>query len=306
MGLYLLVGGLILLCLPGMTRRLGSRLAPAEWARMCGLALLVGAVTLEVAALVYAAPIVLHTVGPPGLTEVCEQLLSPLAPGGPVVGWLALIVGIAMPTRVVVAAVRSRRGARQVWIEPCVGRHATHGRLELVELPTDRLVALSVPTPTPQIIVSRGLSETLGADELDAVYEHERAHIELHHHRFLLLAASLEAGLRFLPLRASARAMRAAVERWADEAATGDCPQARAALRSALFRVTTAALGPSVAAFSSADSVIERLDALDRPPRRLSSMAHAILYTPGVLLAVSVVVVLVATASLTSCSLPGV
>lgn len=282
-GLLLLLGGLGLLGMPGFTRRLGKRLVPAEWARLCGLALFTGAVIVELAAVVYAAPTVLSGVGLPALAEACDRVIGPIVPGGPLAGWAGFVASVVMPVGVVGAALRSRRSSRKLWIEPCVGVHSAHGWVEIVELPTDRLLAVSVPTPGPQIIVSRGLSQALSPDEFQAVVDHERAHLELHHHRFLLLAAALEAGLRFIPLRPSAGALRAAVERWADEEAAGSCPKARAQMRSALLRVTSAVVSPGVASFTTADSVVERLDALASPPRQPSLLAHSVLYAPGAL-----------------------
>lgn len=296
MGLLLLSAGLALLVLPGAARPLGQRLAPAEWARLCRLALVAGAVLLELSLMLYAAPTVLGAVGIHALAEACERALGPLVPGGALAGWIALAAALAVPIMVMTAGWRARRSSRRVWTEPCLGVHSDCGAHELVELPTDTVVAVSVPSPTPQIIVSRGLGLVLAPHELRAVVDHERAHLELGHHRFLLVAAALERGLAFLPVGASARAMRAAIERWADETAAGDSPASRQALRSALLLVTTDALDPAVAAFSAADTVVERLDALARPPRPPSQLLRSLLYVPGALVGTAVMVMFAATA----------
>jgi len=297
MGLLLLIGALGLLVLPGATRRLGRRLAPAEWARLCGLALLAGVVVLEVTALLYAAPTVLRAVGVHALAEACERALGPLVPGGPAAGWTAAAAAVALPVLVLRAGAQARRSSRQAWMEPCVGLHSSYGEHELVEIPTERILAFSVPVPRPQIVVSSGMKQVLRADELRAVVEHERAHLELGHHRFLVLASALERGLAFLPLGPSTRATRAAVERWADEAAVRNRPEARGALRSALLAVTAAAVGPGVAGFSTADSIVERVDALAVPARQPSPMVRASLYAPGALMGSALTVLFGASAT---------
>lgn len=296
MGLLLLVGGLSLLALPGVTRRFGRRLAPAEWARMCAGALAAGAAVVELSVVLYAAPTVLRAAGVHALAEACERVLGPLVPGGALAGLTAAAAAVAIPSLVLAAAGRARRRTLQCWMEPCVGSHSEYAGHDLVELPTESLLAVSVPVPTSQIIVSTGLAHALSAQEFRAVVEHERAHLDLGHHRFLVLASALEQGLRFLPLRASARATRAAVERWADEAAAGSCDQTRQALRSALLRVTATAVGSGATPFSTAESVVERLDALDDSPCQPGRIPRALLYAPGFALGIALTLVLGASA----------
>ena len=54
----------------------------------------------------------------------------------------------------------------------------------------------------------------------------------------------------------------------------------------ALRQITAAAVGVEFAAFSSVDTVIERLEALDAPPTRLTIASRGALYASGVVLGI--------------------
>lgn len=287
----LLLAGLCLLALPGAARRLGRRLAPAEWARLCVVALAAGAAVLELAVLLYASPTVLRAIGIPDLADVCERALGVLLPGGALLGWPAAVVAAALPLLIGAGAVRARRSQRAVHVEAWLGEHERFGGHALVVLPTDCVLAFCANGSTPQIVVSRGLVAALTPDELDAVLRHEAAHLEHRHQRFLLLASALEHGLAVLPfIRPSTAALRTALERWADEAAAGTSYASRAVLRRALLGVTTAMVSPAVAAFSAADTVAERLAALNDDAPRPSALRRAAAYAPGALFSATVLV----------------
>lgn len=292
--LALLAGGLALLALPWAARRLGRRLDPAEWSRLCSLALAAGGAVLELAVVLVAAPTVLRAVGVPEVAAACERMLAPLAPGGPVAGWSAAALAVAIPGRGLLGVMRARRSHRTFHIEGWLGEHTTFGAHELVVLPTDQPLALTVDGHVPQIIVSEGLVAALADEELDAVLRHEAAHLRHHHQRHLLLATALEHGFVFLPfVRRSATALRAALERWADEEAAGETREARSAVRDALLGVTRALVAPAVVAtFSAADTVIERLDALEGAPPHPSRLRRAALYIPGLAVGALVLVAL--------------
>lgn len=122
-----------------------------------------------------------------------------------------------------------------------------------------------------------------------AVLSHEAAHIEGRHQRFLVLAAAVERALGFVPgVKRSTASLRAGLERWADEASTAGDAGRRTALRDALRSVTRTLVAP-VPAFSHADALVERLDALDGPPVPLPLALGAVLYAPGVALVVAAV-----------------
>lgn len=282
--LSLVIAGLGLIALPGLTRTLGRRLAPNEWARMCVVALLAGFAILEAGALLYAAPAVLRALGIPALALICERLVGHIVPGGVLVGWVATATAVAMPVLALAAGARASRRCGRVWIEPGLGEHRSFGPHDLAVLPTSGLLALSVAGPTTQIVVSQGLVEALAPEELQAVLRHEAAHLEQGHQRWLVLASALEAALAFFPpAAASTTALRTALERSADESAARGEPECRSAVRGALLHVTQAMV-THAAAFSAADTVCERLDALEADPRPSSRTSRLALYTPGALL----------------------
>jgi hypothetical protein len=107
----------------------------------------------------------------------------------------------------------------------------------------------------------------LAADQRRALLAHERAHVSLRHHRFVLIVDLASAAQPLLwPLR---DAVRYTVERWADEvaaAATGDRvltarAVATAALAARHSRLSVATLG------ISAGPVPQRVAALLTPVR---------------------------------------
>lgn len=293
MAIVLLLGGLCLLALPGAVRRLGRQLAPAEWAWLSAALLAAGAVVVWWSAVLFAGPTVLQAAGVPHLAEACERMLQPLAPGGPAVGWSAFALVLALPALTAVGAARARRAQRQFHVEAGLGEHQRFGPHDLVVLPTHELLAWSVTGCCSQIVVSKGLVDTLSANELMAVVRHEAAHLEHRHQRFLLLAAALDHGFAVVPfVRGSTRALRAALERWADEVAAGEEGLSRAVLRSALLGVTLALANPAVTAFAAAEMVIERLDALDGEVTRPSILRRTAVYLPTALMSVAVLVAL--------------
>ncbi|MFC0432390.1 M56 family metallopeptidase [Kutzneria buriramensis] len=132
----------------------------------------------------------------------------------------------------------------------------------LAILPDDEPLAYALPGG---VVVSRGMVRALGADQRRALLAHERAHVSLRHHRFVLVVDLASAAQPLLwPLRA---AVRYTVERWADEvaaAATGDRvltarAVATAALAARQSRLSVAALG------ISAGPVPQRVAALLTP-----------------------------------------
>jgi Zn-dependent protease with chaperone function len=133
---------------------------------------------------------------------------------------------------------------------------------ELVVLPAMEPFAFSLPGHPAQVIVSSTLVSELDDSEFEAVVRHERAHLELHHGRFLLFGAIIRSTIGWIPIvRTSVNMLTASLERWADEASTGSVED-REALHRALRNVAGMLAHPAVAAFSRAETIVERLDAL--------------------------------------------
>jgi hypothetical protein len=287
----LLVAALALLALPGAAWRIGRRLQPSEWSWFCVATLLAGVVMLEVSLVLYAMPTTLRALGVHHLADMCERAIGAVLPGGAVLGWPAAALALVFPVRLGLAARRIRRLQAGIHIEPCLGQHRPVGGYELVVLPTDDVLAFSVRGTTSQVVISRGLVQTLSPEEVAAVVRHEAAHLDHQHQRLLLLAGSVE---RALPLGwmvgRSAAALRTGLERWADELAAGHGGSSRIVLRRALVRVCEVLVAPRlVPAFSAAETVTERIEALSTDPPRPSRRRRAAAYAPA--LAITIVVI---------------
>lgn len=122
----------------------------------------------------------------------------------------------------------------------------------------------------PRLVIARHVLETCTAEELDAVLDHERAHIRHHDNLRRLLLAALPDPMSWLPIgRDMDRAWHDAIEEEADEApgdARGDA--GRVALASALLRL--ARLTPPGAALTELPaSALYRGEPLEQRIRRL-------------------------------------
>ncbi|MEW6473888.1 MAG: M56 family metallopeptidase [Actinomycetota bacterium] len=291
MAVVLLLGGLCLLILPFVIRRPGRRLAPAEWVRLSAGLLGGGAVVFELALALIALPTVARAAGLHELAHVCERILGIKAAGTGPAGWAAATAAVGLPLLAFRGAVRAWRTQRRFRIEPELGRHEPYGRYELVVLPTDALLALSVSGRPGQIVLSQGLVDVVSPAELGAVVRHEAAHLAHGHHRVLILAAAVEASLGRLPLvRRSVRALRTGLERWADEDAAGGHQTGRSTVRNALVGVALAVVDPAVAAFGGVDGVVERLDALQAPTPNPTIFRRIAIYTPVIIVAAAILV----------------
>lgn len=281
----LVAAGLLLLALPAAAGRFGPRIGSAEWGRLCAAAFLGGAVLVEVGLLLLAAPTVFRALGVPALAHVCERLVGPLVPLGSAGGWGAAVLAAVGAGAGVRGWRRADAQVRGLAIERCLGAHVPGDGYDLVVLPTAERVAYSVDHLGPQVVVSRGVFDTLTPPQVHAVIAHERAHLRLRHPRLLLAAAGVRQAVRWWPPAGRSDAvLRFALERWADDAATADAP-ARAHLREALVRLAAADLGAAVAAFSLADATLERIRAMERAPRAAFGL-RALLYVPGLAAAV--------------------
>ena len=287
----LFLAGLCLLALPGSIRRFGRRLDPVEWSRLCLTVLVAGAVAVEVAAVLYGLPVVLRALGVTGLADACERTFDLLLHGDANLAWFSVGFAVWLP---VVAARGALRGCRlHVAVRNGVltgEPHAVAGGYDLVVVPTEEPVAMAVDGPQPLVVISEGVRTRLSGPELNAVVRHESAHIRHGHQRYLLVAAALERLVLVPGLRRSTGARRAALERWADEAAAAEPGCSRRAVRQALLGMTTVEVGLPIGHFSAADAVLERLDALDHEPVTPPRGYHAAVYVPGLAIAAAAVV----------------
>jgi hypothetical protein len=233
----------------------------------------------------------LDIVGLPRVARACNLMFGHLLPGGPPVALAVLGVTASSLALGVVALRRSRQTAKRSWVQPGLGARLTcGGPFETVVLDDSRPRALSVPGTMGrrgQVLLTTGLVRSLRSDELEVVCAHEEAHLRLSHHRYLALAAAIEGAMWWWrPAKASARALRLALERWADEVAAGRAEGARACLASALLTVAAEGERPLLAAFSVLDGLVERVSAMSVPPAGMAVRPFwwPVLLLPGLLL----------------------
>ncbi|MDA8284863.1 MAG: M56 family metallopeptidase [Actinomycetota bacterium] len=283
----LVVVGLGLLVLPGLARPLGRRIDQRRWAHLCTAALGAGLVLVELGLLALGVGALVAS-DRAGCSLHCGAMMDRLAPGGPVVGSAAILGAVVVAALAIRALLRASRTQMSARVDPLVGRHTSLDPHELVVLPALVPIALAVAGRPGQVLVSEGLLGALEPADVAAVVGHERAHLEHAHHRYLMLAEAVEGGFaRLGPVRRSAAALRVALERWADEAAASSLPRGRDQLRSALvrtalLRIEGSEAAPVLAGFSAADTVLERLAALERAPSAPSVGLCGLLYVPGV------------------------
>lgn len=170
-----------------------------------------------------------------------------LAPGGIAASAVSMALLVVLAFRLAMAVRRSRSGRRAAYADGWLGVHRHGGDHDLVVLPTAAPVAYSVHGSPPQVVISQGLRDRLGEDDLlGFVIDHERAHLRRRHHRAVLLAAAVDALLGRVPVVArSTTALRLAVERAADEEAAGTDPHRRRQGAMALARMAHVQPGPA-------------------------------------------------------------
>lgn len=266
MSLLLLLTGLGLLATPAALDGVGRRVAPPEWCRTVVACLRTGRLAVHAGLWMAFAPAALRAIGADELAHACHEavmgsLLFPAA-----TGWLAggLLAG---STWRAVSARRHQRGGLEVLrAELWLGEHHLEDGVDVVTLPCAEPLAYAVPGPPDQIAVTEGLAAALDDDEMSAVVRHEQAHLRWRHHQTLELGADIDARFGwFAPARRSAGALRLAVERWADEDAGTGSERARPAVRRALVKSVSLAIGPAPA-FSDVETIVARLDALAMAP----------------------------------------
>ena len=287
--LVVAVAGAALLVLPGAAQRLGSRLAPREWAWLTAAALAAGGLLLEAALVLRAAPGVLAAAGLQSLAAACGRLLGPLLAGGPAATWATALAAAGIPVTGAAGIARSARLRRRLTADLWLGHPRTIAGHHVVVLPVDRPFAVSLPGPDAAVVLSQGLVDRLDPVEAAAVVRHEAAHLAGRHQQLLFVAEALGPTLGRLPgVRRSVAALRLAIERAADETAAATTPDGRSVLSRTLLRLldTTAPPAPTLA-FAEARTVAARLAALDDPPVRPAAPVHAALYLPGVAVAVA-------------------
>ena len=280
MTLVLVLAAVGLLSFPAAAGRFGRRLPPSEWARVAGAATWFGWISLRAGLLFAAAPTVLRAAGVREIADACHRVLGPPIPDGIVVGWLAALVLVVISVAGGRAARTARRVQRSMHVESWLGEHQSRPGFDLVIVPTSEPMAYAVSGEPPQVVVSRGLVDVLGADELEAVVSHELCHLRHHHQRYLSLVATIDAAMFAVPAsRRTTAAVRLAIERWADETACA-VAGSRGPCRRALLKCAASEIA-AVPTFTSPCTVSARLSALQAASPRGDWRARVAVVAPA-------------------------
>jgi hypothetical protein len=276
-GLITLVGALALVCVPLALDRIDS-LLPPRWAVRFGAAsLLAGSGIWHLALGLIAAPTVLRALDLHYLAGVCGRLLLHLGVSVPgYLAWPALLLLAASSitfARGTFSAFRADRELRQVIP---VEAAASIDSYPVTLLDTSAAFAFGVGGRRPRIVITSGLDQQLTPEEREVVLAHEAAHLRNGDPRLLRWLRAVELGSSRAPLVVkSVAAVRLAIERSADEVATGqDAARRRAAARAIL--VATGLEDPFLPALSQADTIARRVRALlgpSNPPALFSVIA---------------------------------
>ncbi|WP_410596076.1 M48 family metalloprotease [Amycolatopsis sp. lyj-23] len=177
------------------------------------------------------------------------------------------VVLVVLGGRLVRTGVRYRRWARQLSQE--LDEHSRDGGVVL--LPGQEPVAFSAPGRGGRIAISSGMLAALSPKERCALLAHERAHLHLRHHLFLI-AVTLSSTLNPL-LRPLGTATAFALERWADESAAthvGD----RGLVARAVAKAALAGRAPHAFALAATGGPVpRRVSALLATPASTSPVA---------------------------------
>ena len=220
---------------------------PATCAWVLTLAAVIGATGLTAALLSLSLAAVSETGDLPSALGWCHHFSAGL---GRAMSW----VGAGAALVLLFATAKTMRFLRHLRRDLSAFAH-----VDGVEIVTaDGPVAFAVPGRPGGVVLGDQLLERLESVERRVVLAHERAHLDLHHHRFVRTAELCAAA--FPILRPLARQVRFNCERWADEVAVtsiGSSPGA-----------------PAVALPFSGLGAAARVDALLHPgPRRGPAMS---------------------------------
>ncbi|WP_410597473.1 M56 family metallopeptidase [Amycolatopsis sp. lyj-23] len=247
-----------------LARIVAPRLPPraASWLLTTGCLVLAAAGTAALALQAFAGLTLVPAIAQAGhwspqALNTVEPVNVPLAIG---CGLLLSALGVAFTRTAVRYARWSRALTRQLdEHDPAAG---------IIILRGQEPVAFSAPGRGGRIAISSGMLDALGPPERDALLAHERAHLRLRHHRFLItitLAAALNPLLR--PLCSAARF---ALERWADEAAAQDVGDRTVVAKAVAKAALAGRAQPGFALAATGGPVPRRVSALlTAPARRL-------------------------------------
>lgn len=259
--------------------RVGRRLPPRTGVRLLTAAALVTALAtgfvLAVAAFDAAAQL-------PPVAALGHWSAGVVRTGGGMSAVVGVLAGLTVSVLLGAALRRTARCGWDLALAARTCRRLGPGVAGLVVVEDEHPDAYAVPGIRGRVVVSTAMLRALPAEERRVLLAHEHAHLAHHHHLYVQLA-DLAAAANPL-LRPLATAVRAGVERWADEIAATEVGNrhlaARALARAGLARTAAAARtapAPTIALGATDTAVADRTRALlAGPPHRRNGLAGAL------------------------------
>lgn len=258
--------------------RIARRLPPATAVRLLTAAMIVCALA---AGFVLAIAGVLVLAQIPLVAALGHWSVTVVAAGGPVPVAAGVMAAIVVCGLMLAAVRRAALSGRDLVLAALTCRRLGPSAAGLVIVDDDEPDAYALPGISGRIVVSTAMLRALPADERRVLLAHEAAHLA-HRHHLWVQAAELAASANPL-LRPGARAVRVAVERWADEVAAAEVGDrslaaralARAGLARAGARRTSTAMAAALA--GAEGQVADRARALLAPaPKARRALTGAV------------------------------
>ena len=304
MGLFAYLPLLLPLCAAAGARPIAAHLPPAlaTWL-LTGVAVALAAMSTAVLGLL-ALTAVLRI---PLVASVAHLSATVIRRDDPASLTAALGAAALLVAAVLAAARAGWRRARAL-VQAARKARCLPGSGQLVVIPDRAVDAYTAPGWPSRIVVTAGMLDALAPAERPVLLAHERAHADNHHYMFTALSYFACAANPLL--RPVATAVSYTVERWADEAAAGQCGDRRlaatAVAKAALASSRTAAApARGLAAVTGIAGVPDRVTWAARRrtpgpvPRRVAALlAPAPSVRPSLVAAAAIVVLVSAVAVL--------
>lgn len=265
----LIVAGAALLLAAGLIAPLGARVHPAHRARLLSGALVIGLFLVETGLILWSLPVVVDRLGLTELSELCLRIVGGGVPGGALGGFASGMAAIWLG----VAACRGGwvvlEAQRALRIESTMWRWEEAESFDVFVVPSPKRMAYTVGIRRPQVVLSSAVFAELDPELVDVIRAHEAAHACHRHHRFLVVAAAVEAAVGWLnPVESAVSWIRLSLERWADEDASAFAPGGRTDVRRALLLACFGDEIAEAASFGEPEMASARISALAGPPPR--------------------------------------
>lgn len=265
-------GAMLLPWLAAAALAAGTRRAAAALPPTAAVPLLAGASLITASAAGFVLSVVAFTfiAQHAEVAEIGHWSVPILRAVDPVSPTLGVTAAIVVSLLLAAAFVAMARAVRDLVAAALACRRLGTGAHGLVIVSDPEPDAYALPGISGRVVVSTAMLRALPAGERRALLAHEASHL-CHHHHLYVLCADIAAAANPL-LRPTAAAVRAGVERWADEDAARDLGDRRLVAR-AIARAARASARPGAgrcraAMAMSGGPVLMRARAMLAPPPR--------------------------------------